>query len=151
MYPIPWCIWCYLPPPPCEQRDACENITTPQLRLRAGMIKLCYQHECSADGLIMKFTRTTNWPTKCCLMILLFHWPQTIRSVQIKCPAIAIYKYISIYLFTMSWSYEPFLIITSSNATLVGPWTSKLDLNILSPLMAIIKKKLYHEHCDLLH
>ena len=31
MWPIPWCMWCYLPPP--QQTDACENITFSQLCL----------------------------------------------------------------------------------------------------------------------
>ena len=33
MWPIPWCIWCYLPPPSLWT-DACKNITFPKLRLR---------------------------------------------------------------------------------------------------------------------
>ena len=33
IWPIPWCIWCYLSPR--GQTDACENITFPQLHLRA--------------------------------------------------------------------------------------------------------------------
>ena len=36
IWPIPWCIWWYLPqPPPCKQTDACECITFPQRYLRA--------------------------------------------------------------------------------------------------------------------
>ena len=38
---IPWCVWCYLSSPtPNGQKDSCENITFPQLRLQAVKIHL---------------------------------------------------------------------------------------------------------------
>ena len=46
MWPIPWRMWCYLPSP-CPQTDACENITFPQLRLRA----------------VIKSAAMSDWPT----------------------------------------------------------------------------------------
>ena len=35
IWPIPWCIWCYLLPLRREKTHTCENITLPQLRWRA--------------------------------------------------------------------------------------------------------------------